>query len=97
MMDRFQKAWGWHTLKILIVLKKSGGKKDKCHCRERPFFQTSLLHPRIGGKHIFIRCYYRSVLIGICIIGVYIFCLLTTKFLYKIFEKRIDEKYIKLI
>ena len=21
-MDRFQKAWGWHTLKIFIVLKK---------------------------------------------------------------------------
>lgn len=56
-MDRFQKACGWHTLKIFIVLKKRG-KKDKCHCRERPFFQTSLLHPRIGGKHIFIRCYY---------------------------------------
>lgn len=61
MMDRFKKSWGWHTIKIFIVLKKRG-KKDKCHCRERPFFQTSLLHPRIGGKHIFIRCYYRSVL-----------------------------------
>ena len=50
MMDRFQKAWGWHTLKILIVLKKSGGKKDKYHCIERPFFQTSLLHSRIVYK-----------------------------------------------
>ena len=36
MMDRFQKAWRWHTLKIFIVLKKRG-KKDKCHCRESPF------------------------------------------------------------
>ena len=57
MMDRFQKAWGWHTLKILIVLKKAGVKKINVTVEKGPFSK-----PRCYIPVLFIRCYYRSVL-----------------------------------